>query len=499
MQAGLDRQAMYLSIYRYMYTTAPLFGKFHSALKPVLQRLRAQPLHHLESLLAGRLKPAHLRPNPTQQNSRQRLFTPKLSFLAFLDQTRNPGSPCRQALRQIRAYYQQFPHPPTLDDNTSAYCQARGRWSVDELVAIRRDLAAGLSLPLNSPLPTHGREFKVLDGTCLTVPDTAANRQAYGYPPRTRPLCGFPVLRAVGCFSLANGSLLELSHGAYRTSENALFKQLWPTLCPGDLILGDRNFSSWAVLASLRQLQVDGLFRCHASRDADFRQGRPLGPNERLVTWAKPKARGRNFTPEQWAALPATLTVRLLRFKIATAASRCQEVILVTTLLDRQLWPLQLLAQWYARRWKIELHLDDLKTTLGLDQLSCLSPTMVEKELQMHAIAYNLIRSLMAEAASTCAVPLDRLSFKGTLDTAREYSRIIVRIPRSHRHVRQRIYADLLAAIAADPVPDRPNRYEPRSQKHRRKAFPNLVRPRAILRQEFLKRSNPPKTTQPLS
>ena len=104
-----------------------------------------------------------------------------------------------------------------------------------------------------------------------------------------------------------------------------------------------------------------------------------------------------------------------------------------------------------------------------------------------------------AKAASTCAVPLDRLSFKGTLDTAREYSRLLVRIPPSHRHVRQRIYADLLAAIAADPVPDRPNRYESRSQKHRRKAFPNLVRPRAILRQEFLKHSTPRKTTQPLS
>ncbi len=87
----------YLYIYRYMYTTAPLFGKFHSALKPAVQRLRAQPLHHLESLLSCRLKAAHLQPNPTQQNSRQRLFTPKLTLLAFLDQILNPGSSCRQA------------------------------------------------------------------------------------------------------------------------------------------------------------------------------------------------------------------------------------------------------------------------------------------------------------------------------------------------------------------------------------------------------------------
>jgi hypothetical protein len=477
-----------------MYRIAPLFGKIHAALKPAFQRLRAQPLHHLESLLPGRLKAAHLQPNPTQENSRQRLFTPKLTFLAFLDQILNASS-CRQALRQIRAFYQQYPAPPTLDDNTSGYCQARARWSVSELVACRRDLAAGSSRPLDPPLPTHGREFKVVDGTCLTLEDTAANRQAYGYPPRTRTLCGFPVLRAVGLFSLSSGAWLELASGAYRTSENALFKQLWSTLGPGDILLGDRNFSAWAVLASLRQRGADGLFRSHASRNADFRQGRRLGHNERLVTWTKPQRRGRNFTPEEWAALPATLTVRLLRFKIASAACRCQHIIVVTTLLDRQLWPLELLARWYARRWKIELYLKDIKTTLGMDQLRCRSPKMIAKELQMYALAYNLTRSLMAEAAAAAAVPLDRLSFKGSLDTAREYSRVIACIPQSNRRWRQRIYADMLAAIAGDPVPERPNRYEPRHKKHRPKAFPKLRRPRAVLKQEFLERSRPRKTT----
>ena len=137
-----------------MFTTAPLFGKFHSGIKTALRQVRGQPLHHLESLLADRLDPALLAPNPGQANSRQRDYPPKLTFLAFLDQTLNPAASCRSAVRQIQAYHQQQPHPRDLADSTSAYCQSRGRWTLEELVEIRRHLAAhtaGRCMPTCSP------------------------------------------------------------------------------------------------------------------------------------------------------------------------------------------------------------------------------------------------------------------------------------------------------------------------------------------------------------
>jgi len=241
----------------------------------------------------------------------------------------------------------------------------------------------------------------------------------------------------VTVFSLETGALLERNYAPYTTSENALYQRLWPTFEKGDLLLGDRNFGSWGAWASLKQQEVDGLFRLHASRHADFRQGQYLGPNDRLVTWAKPKNKPANMSPEQWETRPATLTVRRVRFPIPTVNGRCKKIVWVPTLTDPLLWPVDLLATLYARRWKIQLFLDDIKTTLHMNRLSGLSPAMIHKELEMHRIAYNLIRSIMGEAACVCHAPLDRLSFKDTFDTARQYSHTIAQIPTSNRKRRQ--------------------------------------------------------------
>ena len=465
-----------------MFTTAPLFGKFHSPLQDAAQPLRRRPLHHLESLCHQRIDLAFLAPNPSHTNSRQRLYFPKLTFLSFLDQVLNPDSSCRQAVRQIRAYYQKQPDPERLNKDTSAYCQARARWSLEELTQIRCQLAHhSWDHPRKLDRPTL-RPLKVVDGTCLNLPDTPENRRAYPQSQDQQPECGFPLLRLVGIFALETGALLQRAYAPYTTSEDALYQRLWPTFQKGDIVLGDRHFGAWGPLASFQVAGVDGLFRLHASRNSDFRQGQYLGPNDRRVTWAKPRNKPANLTPEQWQALPATLTVRLVRFRVPTAKGRCQKITLVTTLLDPILWSVKVLASLYARRWNIELYFDDIKTTLHLEMLSCRSPAMIHKELEMHLIAYNLIRSLMAEAASLCHAPLDRLSFKGTLDTARQYSQTIAQIPASYRKLRQQIYADMLAVIAEDQVPERPDRFEPRCHKRRPKAYPFMTRPRRELR-----------------
>ena len=398
-----------------MFTTAPLFGKFHSPLKQTAQPLRGQPLHHLETLCADRIAPELWAPN---DDERERIFTPKLTFLAFLDQVLNPGTSCRSALDQIISYYQSRPPAPQIDTNTSGYCQARARWTTAELIYIRRHLAERLALHGDSLLAglSVSRPLKVIDGTCLNLPDTPANRAICPQSPDQQPGCGFPLVRLVGVFCLKTGALLDEASAPYTTSENALFQDLWPTFQAGDLLLADRNFSSYGSLAGLRQQNVDCVFQLHAGRKRDFRKGKRLGPSDRLVTWTKPNVKPANFTQAQWQKLPATLTVRLVRVRLTTRHGRCKTLILVTTLTDPKRWPLWLLAALYARRWKIELYWDDIKTTLQMDMLSCLSPVMVHKELQMHFIAYNLIRSIMGDAALECHVPLDRVSFKGTLD-----------------------------------------------------------------------------------
>ena len=485
-----------VAIQIYVFTTAPLFGKFHSPLQDAGLALRRRPLHHLESLCAQRLDPLLLQPNEAGDNSRERIYTPRLTFLAFLDQTLDPDSSCRSAVDQILSYYQSLPHPPTINSDTSAYCQARARWTCPELMDIRRALARGPAIhgdTLLSGIPGQ-RSLKVIDGTCFNLPDTAANRQLCPQSDDQKPGCGFPLVRMVGVFCLKTGALLEETSAPYSVSENELFHDLWPTFCPGDILVADRNFCSYAALASLPLFhQTDGLFHLHASRNSDFRKGRRLGPRDRLVTWHKPLRKPANISEEQWQQLPATLTVRMVRVRLMTSQSRCRTITLVTTLTDPKLWPVKLLAALYHRRWKIELYWDDIKTALQMDMLSCKTPAMVHKEIQMHLIAYNLIRALMCEAALTAHVPLERVSFTGTRDAAYHYSQAIARIPASQPKRRRLLYAQMLATIASDLVPERPDRREPRCQKRRPKAYPFMTRPRHLM-QDAPKRSRSKKS-----
>jgi hypothetical protein len=482
-----------------MFTTSPLFGKFHSPLHDAGLVLRRRPLHHLESLCAQRLDPGLLQPNETGDNSRQRIFTPKLTFFAFLDQVLDPESSCRSALDQILAYYQSLAQYPHIAKDTSAYCQARARWTCDELVAIRRALARGPDIHGDTLLPgiPGQRSVKVIDGTCFNLPDTGANRELCPQSDDQEPGCGFPLVRMVGVFSLKTGALLEETSAPYGSSENELFHDLWPTFVPGDILVADRNFCSYASLAGLQLLrQTDGLFHLHASRNSDFRNGMRLGPRDRLVTWNKPTHKPANLSAQEWEQLPATLTVRMVRVRLGTSNSRCRTITLVTTLTDPKLWPVKLLAALYHRRWKIELYWDDIKTVLQMDRLSCKTPAMVHKEIQMHLIAYNLIRALMCEAALTAHVPLERVSFTGTRDAAYHYSQAIAKIPARHLQRRRNLYTEMLATIASAPVPERPDRREPRCQKRRPKAYPFMTRPRHLM-EDAPKRSGSRKLAAP--
>lgn len=488
-----------------MFTTAPLFGKFHSPCHSPLTKagraLRQRPLHHLESLCDQRIEPLLLQPNPTGDNSRQRIYTPKLTFLAFLDQILDPNASCRSAVDQILAYYQALPQHPQIDSDTSAYCQARARWTCQELIDIRRALARGPALhgdTLFSGIPGQ-RALKAIDGTCFNLPDTAANRELCPPSADQEPGCGFPLVRLVGAFCLKTGALLEEASAPYVISENELFQDLWPTFCPGDILVADRNFCSYGYLATLRLChQTDCLFHLHASRNGDFRQGRRLGPRDRLVTWGKPAKKPANLSQAQWEQVPPTLTVRMVRVRIKAPNCRCRTITLVTTLTDSKLWPVDLLAALYHRRWKIELYWDDIKTALQMDMLSCRTPAMVHKEIQMHLIAYNLIRALMCEAALTAHVPLERISFTGTRDAAHHYSQAIARIPACQKQRRRTLYSQMLATIASDLLPDRPGRREPRCQKRRPKAYPFLTQPRHLMK-DAPKRSRSKKTSASLS
>lgn len=444
-----------------------------------------QPILHQLALLFARWIPHYLlAPTEEKACSRQRDWPLRLTFWTFLAQVLSPGSACRAAVRQAQAQAR-LDGRPVPADRDDPYCKARARLPLEFLHdCVHR---VGGSLEQGVALAQHwcGHVVKVLDATTLTAEDTPKNQKVFPQHPDQAPGCGFPLLRLAGLFSLASGALLGWATGDYWQSEMALASTLWQLLAPGEVLLADRYFGCYRVLALVRARQAHAVCRLHASRGADFRRGQRLGPRDRLVTWTRSRNVPAGLTLKQWLAFPATLTVRLVRVRVEEKGFRTRRVTLVTTLLDAQEYPPSALAALYRRRWQVELSFRQIKIAMGMERLAVRTPAMIERALAMHLLAYQLIRALMQEAAQTWDVPLERISFKGAVDAAWHFGEALLRA-RTKRQ-RTELLAELLRILAADRVPERPGRIEPRLLKRRPKRFGRLERPRQCYRRAALR------------
>jgi hypothetical protein len=313
------------------------------------------------------------------------------------------------------------------------------------------------------------------------MPDTADNQAVYPQA-RTQKLgVGFPIMRIVGLLSLGTAAILDLASGPYsgkETGETALFRALWDSLSSGDIVVGDRYFASYWDLAMLKQRNVDGIYRQHQLRPIDFRRGKRLGRDDHLLVWNKPP-RPRWMDEETYRTLDNELTVREVRIRIHRRGWRVEELVVVTTLLDDSLVTREDMAGVYLERWNAEVDLRSIKTTLQMDVLRCKTPEMVRKEISMHLLAYNLIRTVMAQTARLHGLAPREISFKGALQTLNAF-RAIYRTTSGTS--RERVLSLLMAAIASHSVGDRPGRFEPRAVKRRPKSHALLRVPRHIAR-----------------
>jgi hypothetical protein len=458
----------------------PYFPAFRARLAAMGRRvhhLRQQSLCHLELLLRPFLPLGLLAQADEGPNSRERVFSLRRTFFGFFYQVLKPDTSCREIVRQTQALFALHDRG-RVDENTSAYCQARKRLPLDTLQRLRVAVAASGE---NTAALWHDLRPKVIDGTTLSLADTPKNQRAYPQSRSQKPGCGFPLMRLLGVFSLSTGVLLDYAKGNKHQHELRLLWRLLDQFKRGDLAVADRGFCTYVLLALLQLRGVGSLFRLHQARSADLRKGKPLGKHDRLFTWLKPKQKPRWLPQSWWKKVPAQLAVRVIRFKLSSPGYRPASVTLLTTLLDPKKYPAQDIAQLYARRWKIELWFRDLKTSMGMEVLRCKSPQMVHKELEMFFIAYNLIRCLMVQSGAVNHVALERMSFKGTVDSVRQFSLAIAQA-RSKRKQNQ-LLVQLLEVIAHDQVPDRPDRREPRAVKRRPKPFQRLNRPRRLMKE----------------
>jgi len=455
--------------------TTPDFPDWAGGFAHQLRKLRstaAPTLHQFELLFALWIPHWRLAQQDEGPHSRLRRWNLRLVFWTFLWQVAQAGASCREAIRQAQALCKNAGHPVPPDAD-SPYCQARGGLPLERL----QEIHDGLCAEAREAVPTKdlwcGHHVLVADGSSVTAPDTPANQRAFPQQKVQKPGCGFPIIRLVGLLSLATGMLTAWATGSWSQHEVALLQTLWDGLRAGDVLLADRGFCNWALLAQCLERNVHAVFRVKGVRRRDFRRGKRISRDERLVQWPKPTQRPRTLDAQTWALLPEVLTLRLVRCRMAIAGFRTRQVILATTLLDSAKYPPEALSQLYFRRWAMELTLRNIKITLQMDQLSCKNPQNLEREIRMHFLVHNLVRRLMLEAARRHRVPLERISFAGSLATARRYGEALLQV-RSKRQ-RQQLMNELFAVLAADLVPDRPGRREPRAVKRRPQPYPRLM------------------------
>ena len=407
---------------------------------------------------------------------RERVYTPWITLGLFLSQVLSDDHSCDDSVDRFQKYrYDQG--LPSVSPETTSYCEARQRLPEKLAWDLVRRTGQSIQRSAKSSWLFHGRAVKIVDGSTVTMPDTPENQAAYPQLKTQAPGLGFPIARILVVFSLAVGTVLEAAIGPYQgkqTSELALLRLVIDQFQGGEIVLADRFFGSYWVIAALQARGVDVVVRLHQARKADFRRGRRLGREDHLVTWTKPAHVPAWMSRAVYGAMPARITVRELRVRVKDKTKRVRDLVIVTTLVDSGIYKAAELGGLFRQRWHAELDLRSLKTEMRMEMLRTRSPAMVRKEIGMHLLAYNLIRGIMAEAARAKEIKPRTISFKGSLHTVRAFEA-------SHLYDPVRIEADLprlLELIGKKRVGDRPDRYEPRAVKRRPKPHPRLTMPR---------------------
>jgi hypothetical protein len=419
-------------------------------------------------------------PKNIYKNVRKRVFTPPNTFWLFLYQIISPKGSCKIAL--CKALASLFvKKKKKISMNTSAYCKARKKLPIDGIRSIFSSLFKKRKNFLKEPFLWFGRIVKIVDGTTVNMPDTPQNQSAFPQTKGQKPGCGFPIARIVVFFSLNMGGILDWIIDQYAVSERTLFRRLFRGLSKKDVLLGDRLFSNYCDIFFLTQKEVDIVMRC--GKRLGRRILKRLGKRDHLVLWKKPPNRLPWIDAKTWKNIPETLTLREISYRPERAGYRTEEITLVTTLLDPKMFPKKAFEELYYKRWKAELFLRDVKTTMGMDMLSCKTPEMVVKEILFHFIAYNLIRIVIFVAGEKKDVSWERISFKGAIDVIREFIPLMDRFYKNKKKLRE-LTDIMLESIASNKVPLRPYRKEPRALKKRLKRYQLLTEHRAKFKED---------------
>jgi hypothetical protein len=411
---------------------------------------------------------------------RERLFPPTETLAMFVAQKMSTDSSCQNAVNQA-SIHRLISGLPSCSSDTGGYCRARQRLPLELVSGLTRYLGEQIDQQLPMQWRWQGRRVRLVDGTTMTMPDTPANQRAFPQQSGQRPGLGFPICRMVAITCLSSGAVLNAAIGCFKGKggdEQSLLRSMEDTLESGDILLGDAFYPTYFSLVRMLEKGVDILMEQQGARQrvTDFRRGGNLGARDHLITWDKPKTKPKWLSEEAYHNAPERLIVR--EFK---AGSK----VMVTTLKCPKEHSKAALKALYKQRWNVELDIRNIKDTMGMNILSCKTPGMVEKEIWVYLLAYNLVRLLMMQGAIIADIRPREISFKHSLQLWLIWS---LQADTSD----EKLLLAICELMAQQRVGNRPGRIEPRAVKRRPKPFPLLTMPR-IQAKEIVRKYGHPK------
>ena len=430
---------------------------------------------------------------------------------AFLSQVLSDAKhrSCSTAVGRIALFCLALGQAPP-DSDTGNYCRARAKLSCDALHELVTLVAKNTESLASTLWLWQGKHHaKLVDGFTATMPDTSKNQAKYPQLKKQAKGCGFPIMRVCVVLSLATAMVFDAAFAKYEgkeTGESALLREMFASFDPGDIAVFDRYCCSYMMLALFQNCGVHVCTRINAQRSTDFRRGKRLGQHDRLVTWQRPQ-RPKWMSEEQYAMIPETMKLRMIRYSLTGKGRRSKSITVVTTLVDPKQHDAASIAELYGHRWNVELDIRQIKRTLNMDHFRCKSPEMVERELWTTLLGYNLIRKVMCETADFCGVLPRRLSFTRTCahimeswlmwslcgcgknatgnaetnaakDIASSAKGNVARDTKGDAGM----LAHTLTYLGSLTVPERPGRFEPRVIKRRLYRYPLMKKPRHVLK-----------------
>lgn len=406
---------------------------------------------------------------------RERVYSVPVTVSLFVQQVLSNNCGCKAVVTLLNKHRKQE-QLSEVSTNTTSYCEARTRVPLPLIERLTEETARLAYGRLSADWQWRGHRVMLVDGAVINAPDTPENQQKYPQPSSQKPGLGFPQIRICMSICLATGVVTDVGYGPVegkKTGEATLFRRMFAGFKPGDIVVADSNFECYRDMAMLSAQGVSMVCNMNGTRTSPF-TGHCKTIEDEIVILPRPGFDRSRFTEEEWEQLPATIAVRMIRYRVN---GRKSEMTIVTTLLDHELYPAEAIAELYKHRWECELDIRSIKTVMGMNCLSCHTPEMLERELMVYFLAYNLVRVTICDAAKISDRKPRDMSFKNAKDSWLQFGQ-------DGRDINDTAW--LLWSIADSPLRKRSRPSEPRKIKRRNGKYERLKRPRDQEKQALL-------------